>query len=72
LKDYPAYSIYPQTKSVIDNVIQLNFSKQPDKILRLFYFIKRQNKLQENLIEPTIDNFKREGYFVTEWGVVLD
>ncbi|HPL05507.1 MAG TPA: hypothetical protein PLG05_10070 [Bacteroidales bacterium] len=57
---------------MIDNVIQLNFSKQPDKILRLFYFIKRQNKLQENLIEPTIDNFKREGYFVTEWGVVLD
>ena len=71
LNDYQLYSIYPQTKSLIDNVIQLDFSKQPDNILRLFYVIKGQNQLQDKLTEPTIDNFEREGYFVTEWGVIL-
>jgi len=71
LNDYPLYLIYPQTKSEIDHVIQLDFSKQPDNILRLFYLINGQNQLQDKLTEPTIVNFKREGYFVTEWGVIL-
>ena len=71
LNDYPLYSIYPQTKSIIDDVIQLDFSKQPENILRLFYVIKGQNQLQEKLTEPTIDSFVRKGYFVTEWGVIL-
>lgn len=71
LNDYPLYSIYPQTKSIIDEVIQLDFSKQPENILRLFYVIKGQNQLQEKLTEPTIDSFVRIGYFVTEWGVIL-
>ncbi len=71
LHDYPLYSIYPQTKSIIDNVIQLDFSKQPENILRLFYVIKGQNQIPGKLTVPTIDSFTREGYFVTEWGVIL-
>jgi hypothetical protein len=68
---YPLYSIYPQTNNLVDNVIQLNFSKQPKNILRLFYVIKGQHQLQDKLTVPTIDSFIREGYFVTEWGVIL-
>ena len=71
LDDYSFYSICPQTERLIDDVIQLDFSKQPDNLLRLFYVIKGHNQLQDKLIEPTIDNFKREGYFITEWGVIL-
>jgi hypothetical protein len=71
LDDYLFYLIYPQTKSIIDDVIQLDFSKQPENILRLFYVIKGQNQLQDKLTVPTIESFKREGYFVTEWGVIL-
>ena len=71
LNDYPLYSIYPQTKSIIDDVIQLDFSKQPENIMRLFYFIKGHSQLQDKLAAPTIDNFVREGYSVTEWGVIL-
>lgn len=71
LNDYPLYSVYPQTKSIIDDVIQFDFSKQPENILRLFYVIKGQNQLQDKLDEPTIDSFARKGYFVTEWGVIL-
>lgn len=71
LKDSPYYTIYPQTKNLINSVITLDFSEQPDNLLRLFYVIKGNNQIQNELIEPTIDNFERKGYFVTEWGVIL-
>ena len=71
LNDYPIYSIYPQTKNIIENVIQLNFSKQPENVLRLFYVIKGQNKFQDKLAAPTVDAFTRKGFFVIEWGVIL-
>ena len=71
LQNYSFYSIYPQTAKLIEFVIKLDFSKEPDNLLRLFYVIKGHNQLQDKLIEPTIDNFKREGYYTTEWGVIL-
>lgn len=71
LNDYPMYLIYPQIKNIIDQVIQLNFSKQPENMLRLFYVIKGQNHLSGKLTTPAIDEFKREGYFASEWGVIL-
>lgn len=72
LDDFLYYSVFPQTSEIIDNVIELEFSKQPDNMLRLFYVVKGYNQIQEELIEPTIDSFNREGYFVTEWGVILN
>ena len=71
LHDFPLYSIYPQTKTMIDDVIQLDFSKSPENILRLFYVIKGHHQLRDRLAAPAIDPFAREGYFVTEWGVIL-
>lgn len=71
LDDYTFYSIYPQTDRLIDNVIRLNFSKEPDNLLRLFYVIEGHNQLIGIIVEPTIDDFKRDGYFVAEWGVIL-
>jgi len=71
LNNYSFYSIYPQTKQLIDKVIKLDLSKKPDNLLRLFYVVKGHNKLQEKLLEPTIADFIRDGYFVTEWGVIL-
>jgi len=71
LNDYPYYSLYPQTNCIIDDVVQLEFSKQPENILRLFYSIHGRNSFLDKLKAPTIDKFIREGYFVTEWGVIL-
>lgn len=71
LVDFPIYSIYPQTKNIIDNVIQLDFSIKPNNVLRLFYIIKGENQIPTNLVAPTIGTFDRKGYFVTEWGVIL-
>lgn len=71
LVDNEYYTIYPQTKSTIDSAIQLEFSEQPENILRLLYVIKGQNQLQDTIEEPTIEGFTRKGYTVTEWGVIL-
>ncbi|MGE0088786.1 MAG: hypothetical protein AB7S50_04845 [Bacteroidales bacterium] len=71
LDDYEFYSIYPQTEKTITNVINLDFSKQPDSMLRLFYVIKGHIQMPDNLIEPTIESFERNGFVVTEWGVIL-
>jgi hypothetical protein len=67
------YEIYPQNQKLIETVIQLEISKKPDKLLRLFYVIRESsNNLDFVLPEPKIDRtFKREDFFVTEWGVVL-
>lgn len=71
LKDYEYYSICPQTSDLIGQVIHLNFSKEPDQMLRLFYLIEGHNNFPGKLAEADINNFKREGYFVAEWGVIL-
>lgn len=73
-KNFEYYSIYPQTSEIIDDVIELSFSKQPDNLLRLFYVVKGAHNLPNNkLLEPTInDGFKRVDFFVTEWGVILN
>jgi len=71
--DFNYYAIYPQTSEKINEVISLNFSIPPDNIQRLFYLVEGRNNLPDlSLEEPIIDTgFKRESYFVTEWGVIL-
>lgn len=67
------FEIYPQNQQLIESVIQLNISKKPDHLLRLFYVVKPSNHPSGFVLPaPQIENlFKREGSFATEWGVVL-
>ncbi|MDI6804320.1 MAG: hypothetical protein QME58_10825 [Bacteroidota bacterium] len=71
LNSHPFYIIYPQYKSDIEKMIQLEFSHQPDNILRLFYTIKGSIDGEINLPEPLIPIFSRSGFSVAEWGVIL-
>jgi len=64
------YLIYPQTNEIIDKAIRFNFSDQPDNVGRLFYAISPSN-IPETISAPEIIPFKRNGYFVMEWGVIL-
>ena len=72
LKEYDYYSIYPQTESIINKVIELNISKKPDNLLRLFYFVEGHKNPEIKLKKPIINDFDREDFFVTEWGVILE
>lgn len=73
LTDYEFYVIYPQNSMIIEDVIELSFSKEPDNLLRLFYVIKGLDYMPGNkLNEPKADiQFEREKFFVLEWGVIL-
>jgi internalin A len=71
LIDYPYYIIYPQFADEIGKTIQLKISEPPDTMLRLFYIIKGTTNMDQTLSVPTIPQFKRNGFVVTEWGVVL-
>lgn len=71
LNSDPFYIIYPQYKTDIDKMIQLEFSQQPDNILRLFYAIKGSKVENISLPPPLIPKFERSGFVVTEWGVIL-
>ncbi len=67
------YAIYPQNKMIIEDVIKLSFSKEPDNLLRLFYVIQEVTKMPHSkLTEPKVDKlFQRKEFFVVEWGVIL-
>lgn len=64
------YMLFPQTNEIINSVIQLNFSETPDNILRLFYLVQ-ESDVNVSIEAPEIGAFNREGFFVTEWGIVL-
>ncbi len=72
LKDSKYFAIYPQYNEQLDPLIQLNFSKQPDSILRLTYVIEKLSSNKIKLEEPEILPFERAGFVVAEWGVVFD
>ncbi len=72
LTQFGYYIIYPQSTAVVNTVIALKVSKQPDSILRLFYLIKGYNEDPAiTLPEPAIATFPRKGFVLTEWGVLL-
>ena len=71
LTDSKYYAIYPQYNEQLDPLIRLDFSQQPDSILRLTYYISKLKSNEIELSEPDIPSFERKGFVVTEWGVVL-
>ncbi|MDO9577048.1 MAG: hypothetical protein Q7J16_04115 [Candidatus Cloacimonadales bacterium] len=71
LKDYPFYAIYPQYNDQLSEMTKLEFSIEPDNLLRLIYAIEGQQNDSLVLTEPKIPEFQREGFFVVEWGVSL-
>jgi hypothetical protein len=71
LVTYPYYIIYPQFADEIGKVIRLKISEQPDNMLRLFYVIQGTNDSGKMLPAPSVPQFARNGFVVTEWGVIL-
>ncbi len=72
LLDYsPYYAIYPQYNEQLEEMIQLDFSVQPDNLIRLIYSIRGLESGKLVLPEPEIPAFCRDGFTVSEWGVIL-
>ncbi len=61
----------PQERPVIEELIKVRFSSEPENFLRLFYVVKGTSvpsPLQPHVINNTVP---RTGYHAAEWGVVL-
>jgi len=71
LNEFDYYEIYPQYCLDIEKMIILKFSKEPDNIFRLFYYIKGIHNNQFKLKQPIIEKSKREKYYIMEWGVII-
>jgi hypothetical protein len=72
LKNSAFYRIYPQENEIVDKIIHLTVTPKPDHLLRLHYVIKETNESTNNLALPqTPPKFNRQGFAVTEWGVIL-
>ncbi len=63
---YAAYYLDPKE---INEAIKLNLSKEPDSILRTyFYFVPIKDNKNLEIKKPEIKQFKRNGFTVVEWG----
>lgn len=71
LNTYPYYAIYPQYQTEINNMVQLQFSKQPDSMLRVMYAVRGLENGNVTIGTPEIPVFERKGFSVVEWGVIL-
>ena len=71
LMEYEYYEIYPQYKSTLDKVIDINFSNEPINFYRLCYLIIGRDDGNLELNEPQIEEALRVGYFAVEWGAIL-
>ena len=69
LDEAKTYLIYPQFNEDLNNIIQFQFSIEPDNLIRVFYVIE-EYKENEVVKSPHIPSFKREGFTILEWGVV--
>lgn len=70
LKDYEYYKIFPVVNQQLDELVELKMTPQPKTIFRILFFFQGCDKF-EKLPPPQIENFKREGTTVIEWGGVL-
>lgn len=70
LTEYDYYEIYPQYNEVIEEVIQLGFSTEPDNVFRLFYGVVGVSEYKE-LKKPEAIKITRDGFYVVEWGVFI-
>ncbi len=70
LTEHNYYAIYPQYKTQLNKMIEIEFSEIPDNFYRLHYvIIGRDNNKQ--LPAPQIESAIREKYYAVEWGVIL-
>jgi len=65
--DKDKYTVYLIPQEEINKAIKLEFSKEPDSILRVFFYFKPMEK-GIPIEEPDIEGFNRTGFTVVEWG----
>ena len=71
MTEYPYYAIYPQYNDELEEMVKLNFSVQPDNLIRLIYSLRGLENNNLSMPEPVIPQCARDGFTVVEWGIIL-
>ncbi|HPG36644.1 MAG TPA: hypothetical protein PLG63_09955, partial [bacterium] len=72
LVDFPYYIIYPQIATDIEILNVLNILPAPESILRFRFYISGSDSPFHKIDIPAQpEPFERNGFTVTEWGVIL-
>ena len=67
------YLIYPQNNEIINQLIELNFSKQPQTLQRIFYLFKETDNSDDvKMKAPQYNDIQRDGFTIIEWGGMVD
>lgn len=66
----PCYNIYPQLDEEISSAVGLVVDPMPASVLRLWFLLDGSETCSA-LTAPQIPVFSREGFTVTEWGLVI-
>ncbi len=70
LPEMPYYLFFPQDDARSDRLVELEVTPEPDNVLRIwFYVVGAYGPFQ--LVTPPPRNFKREGFVVAEWGIMV-
>ena len=64
------YNIYPQHNEIIDQAIVIDISVNPDHVNRLFYVVEESTH-KTDLELPEVREFTKTGFYINEWGVIL-
>ena len=71
LPPFPYYLFFPQNEAKCDEIVALHVDPPPDSLLRIwFYVIGAYGDFQ--LPTPEIAPFERDGFTVTEWGIMTN
>ena len=65
------YMMYPQETECVDCQMPVSISPAPDSIRRIWFGFEEVSDAKENISEPEVDEIKREGFTVVEWGGFL-
>ncbi len=65
------YVIYPLVNEDLDRICPLEVTPSPRNMLRVWFIIKPVGEFEE-ISPPRVVSARRDGFFVAEWGVILE
>jgi hypothetical protein len=65
------YVFYPQETGAVDRIMPLSISPEPDHVMRIWFYAEPLVSAPEP-VTTSPEKIVREGFYVVEWGVIID
>jgi hypothetical protein len=64
------FVFYPQETAAVNQVMPLSIIPKPDHVMRIWFYAEPLVSIPEPVTSP--EKIVREGFYVVEWGVIID